>query len=254
MLDCDWSSDVCSSDLLTDCNLTAANLSYANLHAAIITGANMDRVEKIGIDLSDIITSRNMGKRLESLGKTLPELLETHTTWIKTGGRSGKQLDLSGYDLSEIIDLRLSPLTAIRANGTNFIGQNLTDAAMQSANFDKADLRDCNLQNADLRASSFKYARFARANLSGAKLNALTFELADGTKRLSRTDLSGAMLRYAVIHKADLRDCIFMGADLRGSSLIDCDLRGADFTGAILDGTTIKDSRLDKTIIDLSEL
>jgi uncharacterized protein YjbI with pentapeptide repeats len=202
------------------------------------------------------ITERDMGSKLENLGKSLPELLEQHTLWVATAGQRGRQLDLSGYDLRDVVDLRKFPLTAIHANGANFLNQDLRSAELQSAVFDHADFRDCNMQDADLRGSSFKYAQMARANLSYAKLCPLLFER-DGKQsqaRLQRTDMSGANFRYASILHADLRDCILMGVDLSFAIIRDCDLRRADFTGAILHGLVLENVKMDDAIIDLTNL
>src|SRR5690606_8831094 len=123
--------------------------------------------------------------------KTLPELLEEHTIWVSTVGRRGRQLDLGGYDMRDVLDLRRFPLTAIKAIGANFLNQDLRTAEIQSATLDKSDFRDCRMIEADLRGSSFKYANFTRADLTGAQLCPLQFDNADGSRRLQRVDLSG---------------------------------------------------------------
>jgi uncharacterized protein YjbI with pentapeptide repeats len=144
---------------LTDADLTGSNLSHANMRSSIITGTLMARTERTGLDLSGSVTERDMGSKLENLGKTLPELLEEHTLWVATAGRSGRQLDLSGYDLRDVLDLKKFPLTAIHCVGGNFLNQDLRGAEMQSGVFDRSDFRDCKMVEADLRGSSFKYAK-----------------------------------------------------------------------------------------------
>ena len=86
-----------------------------------------------------------MGEKLANKGQSLPELLEEHTQWVSSAGQSGKQLDLGGYDLREVIDLKRYPLTAIKCVGGNFLGQDLRKAQLQRAVFDQADFRDCDL-------------------------------------------------------------------------------------------------------------
>ncbi len=240
---------------LVDCDMTRSTLTDATMRGAIIAGMTIKYAEKQGLDMQGAITERDMGHKLANLGKTLPELLDEHTLWVSTAGKKGRQLDLSGYDLRDVIDLRSYPLTAIRAIEGNFINQNLEYAQLQSGTFDHADFRDCNFHEADLRGSSFKYAQFARCNLRGAILCPLQFEGQNGQEnRLQRVDLSGANLRYADLSECDLRDCILMGADLTGAVIRGSDLRRADFTGAILEQTLLDKVRTEDAIIDLSGL
>lgn len=239
---------------LADSDLSHVDLSYARMKDTIIAGAFLNTAEKMGLEMDDVVTERDMGDKLENLGKTLSELLDEHTIWVSTAGRKGRQLDLSGYDLRTVINLKSYPLTAIRAVGANFLSQNLRGASLQSAVFDKADFRDCILDHADMRGSTFKYAEMARVSLRGAMLCPLQFERADGSKRLQRVDLSGANMRYADFTGADLRDCIMMGIDLSNANLRDADLRRTDLTGALLKGANFAGARLEDSIVDLSAL
>lgn len=239
---------------LTDSDMSAADISFARMRSAIISGIILTGSEKEGVDTTGAILDRHMGERLESLGKSLPELLEEHMAFIESKGKDGSQLDLSGYDLRDVIDLNRYPLTAIKAMNANFLSQNLEEAEMQGAHFDKSDFRDCGLRGADLRGSTFTYAKFSRADLSYAQLCPLEFKNADGTKRLQRVDLSGADLRYCNLSYIDLRDCILMGADLSHAILRGADLRRADFTGALMNGTVLEDVQLDDAVIDITSL
>ncbi len=239
---------------LTDADFTDANMAHTDLSSSVMAGTIMDGAEKQNMNITGCITEKDMGDKLENLGKTLPELLEEHTLWVSTAGARGRQLDLSGYDLRDILDLRKFPLTAIKAIEANFLNQNLQSAELQGGTFDRSDFRDCKMLDADLRGSSFKYAQFTRADLSDAQLCPLQFDNPDGSKRLQRVDLSGANLRYAVLRDVDLRDCILMGVDLTSAILSGCDLRRADLTGAILTGAIFDNVRLGDTIIDLESL
>lgn len=234
---------------LTNTDFSGSNLTEANLRSSIVTGVTLENVETQGMITKGIVTEDDMGAQIENLGKTLPELLEEHSHWVESAGSDGRQLDLSGYDMRPIDRLRLFPLTAIKAIGANFLSQDLTGAELQSAVFDRSDFRDCKMMHADLRGSTFKYAQMARTNLTNAKLCPLSFDN-DGNKRLQRTDLSGAGLRYSILRNADLRDCVLMGADLTNAVLAGCDLRRADLTGAILQGATFTNCNLEGTLID----
>ena len=129
----------------------------------------MRDTEKFGLDLEGAIHESDMGERIESLEKSVEELMQEHKSWIKTAGKDGSQLDLSGFDLRSVENLKDVPLTAIKAVAAIFVGQNLRKASMQSAIFDEADFRDCNLEGADLRGSSFKHVQMTRAQLQGVK-------------------------------------------------------------------------------------
>jgi uncharacterized protein YjbI with pentapeptide repeats len=232
--------------------MTGADISHANMRSAVMAGVVMDDTEKQGVDFRQIITEKDMGDKLENLGKSLPELLEEHTIWVATAGGRGRQLDLSDYDLRDVMDLRKFPLTAICAMNANFMSQDLTQAELQSGVFDRADFRDCKFSGADLRGSTFKYANLSRADLSGAKMCPLEFKRENGTTRVQRVNLSGANMKYVSLRDADLRDCVMMGVDLSHAVLTNCDLRRADLTGAILNGTILENVKLDGTVIDLS--
>ncbi len=236
---------------LTDGDLSGANLSKTSFKSSIIAGTLMAESGYRDMDLSGARYERDMGDKLESLGKSLPELLKDHTKWVASKGETGIQLDLSDYDMRDVLDLKKIPLTAIRCIGGNFLHQDLRRAELQSAQFDKSDFSDCNMWEADLRGSSFKYARFCRANLKGAMLCPLEFQNPDGTTRLQRADMSGANLRYVNFTDADLRHVIFMGVDLTSAVIRNCDMRGADLTGAILQGAILENVNLEGAIIDL---
>lgn len=237
---------------LTDADLSGSNMAHCNMRHSIIAGTALGNTERFGIDTTGATKEQDMGSRLESIGRTLPELLEEHTLWVKTAGREGIQLDLSGYDLRYVLKLNTFPLTAIKAEDANFLGQKLNQVALQSAHLDYADFRDCLMEEADLRGSSLKYAQMSRANLQHARLCPLEFKNPDGSKRLQRANISGANLRYANLAEADLRDCILMGADLTCAVLTHCNLSRADLSGAILTGAVIDGATLDGAIIDLS--
>jgi len=239
---------------LADADMTGADLSNTNMRDSVMTGAILADVEDQGMISYGAITEADMGNKLENLGKSLAELLEEHTLWVSTAGSAGRKLDLSDYDLRDVLNLRKFPLTAIDASGAIFIGQDLREAEMQSGVFDRSDFRDCNLGGADLRGSSFKYSVFTRANMKGVKLCPLEFKKDGQESRLKRVDMSGSIMKYANFEAADLRDCILMGVDLSHANLKGADLRRADLTGAILDEANLDGAKLDDTAIDLANL
>ncbi len=235
---------------LSDADFTGSDLSNANLKSSIMTGTVLAMAETGGANLSEALTDKAMGATLDTLKKSLGELLEDHTAWIVSAGKKGKRLDLSGYDLRGEPNLKSYAFTAIKAVGANFLSQNLSGAEIQSAILDRADFRDCRMQNCDLRGSSLKHALFSRADLSDANLSALHFTNEQGQTWLQRVNLSGANMRYVVLRGANLQDAIMMGADLSYAILIDCDLRRADLTGAILTGADFTDCLTTGAIIE----
>ena len=88
------------------------------------------QTETGGSNLREAMSEKAMGRPIEELKKSLPDLLKDHTAWVATAGRSGKRLDLSGVDMREIPELNKYPLTAIKAVGTNFLNQNLSGVEM----------------------------------------------------------------------------------------------------------------------------
>ncbi len=263
----------------TDADLSSANISRANFNGATLKGANLNRtdftcsnltnvdmryailsgtilkdIDSFGMDKSNSITNEDIGNKLEDRKRTLEELLELHTLWVKSAGKEGERLDLSNYDLRNVEGLRHHPLTALLAKDAFFINQDLSNSSMQSSILDGSDFRDCYMENIDLRGSSLKYAKLTRANLCGARLSPLQFKNKDGSSRLSRVNLSGADLRFANMQQIDLRDAVLMGADLTYANLGDADLRRADLTGALIKGTDLTGAILDGAIINFDNI
>ncbi len=236
---------------LADTDFSGSDMSYIDLTDSVMSGAVLEQISDRDLDLSGIVMDVEMGKRLESVGKSFEELLAVHKRWITSSGKRGEQLDLSGFDLRDILNLGHYPLTAIKARHANFMKQNLSGVDMQSVYCDASDFRDCRLDDADLRGSSFRDANFARADLSGALLCPLEFGGKEGAKKvLKRTDISGADLSYTVLKGTDLRHCIMMGVNLTHADLSGSDLRGADLSGAVLEGTVMDDVLLENTVLD----
>ncbi len=223
---------------LSDSNLKGAILNYASMDNTLIAGAVMHGTQKMGLNLTKAFQEQQMGKRLDELEKPLQRLIEDHVSWVKTAGKSGNQLNISGYDMRDARDLHTHNLTAVHAVQSTFIKQDLRGACLQSALLDKSDFRDCDLRNADMRAAKLRGTVFTRAKLAGADLSALEIKKRDGTNRIIKTDLTGADLRYTDLTVIDLRHAILVNADLRHARLNNADLSHADLTGANIDGAS----------------
>ncbi len=238
---------------LTDADMSRTSLTNVNMRSCILAGTNLNGAEIYGLDTQGSVQDHDMGKRLEDENMNLGELLTDHMQWIKTAGAQGQQLNLSGYDLHNVIDLKRYPLTAVICIGSSFIGQDFSQSELQSCTFNESDFRDCKFIDTDMRGSAFKGCNFTRSNLSGAQLNPLILER-NGQNHKLRSDLSGSSFRFARIYEADLRNTIMMGADLRDSDFRGSDLSGADLTGARLKGANLNGVNLENTVIDMSEL
>ncbi len=186
---------------LTRVDFTGSDLTRANLSNAVMAGAILRNAELQDSILDNVIKDEAMGKRLSDGPKTLSELLDIHKKWIATAGKTGHQMDLSGFDLRDITDLSDYPMTAMRAVKATFLGLNLEHAKIQSATLDYSDFRDCNLTRTDFRGSSLKGVHLARADLTAANFSALKFDAPEGHGvRLQRVNLSGSSLKFCVMN------------------------------------------------------
>lgn len=138
----------------------------------------------------------------------------------------------------------------LRLEGSNFSGQDLRDAFLESVYWEEADLSGADLTGADLRSSNFSSANLQAANLTnsslrGANLSNANLFSANLTRanlvssnltnaQLSGTNLSNANLIGVNLRFANLTDANLTGADLRGVDLTGVNLTGADLTGARL--------------------
>lgn len=234
-------------------DFTGADLSHSDMRGSIRPGLITFEADLFGVNTRGSMAEGETGAKLDTSPDALEALLREHTAWVSSAGKKGQRLDLSGYDLRDVVNLHLYPLTAIKAEGANFVGQELRRANMQSGLFDQSDFRDCVLENADLRGGGFKNCKMTRSNLRGANLSALYFKRG-GETRMKRADFSGSVLRFADLRSANLQDSVMMGVDLTSADLSGADLRGADFTGAAIKNAKFDGCLMDKAKIDFSGL
>ncbi len=239
---------------LCNADFSGSNLTNASMKNAILSDIIMKDTENYNIDTEGAITNIQKGLKIEDLEQSLKEMLEEHAIWIKSVGKKGKQLDLSGYDMRGVEDLRLYPLTAIKAIKASFISLDLSYASIQSSVLNKSDFRDAYMDNSDLRGSHLKNAIMTRVSMRSARLSPLQFTNGNGGIRVNRVDLSGSDLRFSDLQDIDLRDAIMMGVDLSGANLNGADLRRADLTGATLKDVKLNNANLAGAIIDFSKI
>src|SRR3546814_13112502 len=105
----DWSSDVCSSDLLRGANLGDANLRNVDLSKAIVDNTNL------------------MGAIHRDTEASLPEeierVLRLHSVWIASNGRQGMRAEFVGRALRGL------HFSSCAVRGVTFEASDLTGTA-----------------------------------------------------------------------------------------------------------------------------
>lgn len=163
-------------------------------------------------------------------------------------------LDLAGWRF-ERCSLRRSDMAkanlertqwlSCRAPFASFFSVDLTEAAIQSCDFNNANFRHGRLAGARLTGSKLTGADLTDARIidihceevlmAGAKLAGLSFR----KQKLRRLDFSQADLR-----KSDFRDVIFEECSLRDALLSGARFENADLRGADLGGLRLVDAAL----------
>lgn len=132
----------------------------------------------------------------------------------------------------------------------DFAGQNLSDALVIGAQFDRSDFSHSTLISAGLQECRFANTNFNDANLSGVRLSGVAFIDSDLSNtqmvniqgdriRFTDSDLTGSDLSGARLVMVS-----FQGTDLSNAVLARAQLHHAEFTDATLDRAVFRDSRL----------
>lgn len=121
----------------------------------------------------------------------LEVLLEMHREWVQSGGRKGRQADISRLNL-EGADL----------TDTNLRNARLNDTVLKGADLLLSDLEGASLMQANLEGANLLGARLREANLQGANLKGATGLLA---AELSGTNLTFAKLPAELSTAEDLK-------------------------------------------------
>lgn len=235
---------------LSHAELDGADLRNADFSYALMNGATLENTEKFGSVFTLTLTTNTNGTDINEFELTLDELILQHMTWVGSGGRQGKRLDLMEVDMRKGPSLSAKRLTAMRAVKTTFAEMDLRGIEMQSSILENSDFRKCTMQNADMRGANMRATLFSRANLSNSNFNPLQFKKPDGIEYRIPCNFENAMMRYTVFSGGRLVQARFNGADVGGADFTNCDLRGADFTGARTKGTNFDGAILDDAIFD----
>jgi uncharacterized protein YjbI with pentapeptide repeats len=127
--------------------------------------------------------------------ETLGRVIESHRTWLDTGGTEGKVADLSSHDLRRLdfenADLRMAIFRNADLSGADLMGADLTHAQLSESN-----LRGAVLRKTDLTGANLQNAQLYDADLYGSKLHEVDLTTVHGLVQcqLSGTDLSNAQL------------------------------------------------------------
>jgi uncharacterized protein YjbI with pentapeptide repeats len=121
----------------------------------------------------------------------------------------------------------------------------LTDLALDQANFESTNLRRADLAGVDLEGSNLKQANLSSSNLCEAYLVGANLEEAN----LQKADLEGANLQNANLQCADLsfanlEGASLEGANLKGARLLHAQLELANLGAAFLDGAELTQANL----------
>ena len=144
--------------------------------------------------------SLNTPQRSEMTQERLARILESHRTWLDTGGKEGILADLSSHDLRRL---------------------DFENADLRMAIFRNADLTAADLHGLDLMGADLSHAQLSESNLRGAVLR--------------KTDLTGANLQNAQVYDADLYGSKLHEVDLtKVQGLVQCQLSGTDLSNAQL--------------------
>lgn len=238
---------------LSNVDLSHADLREADFSYAILTGANLDKVEKGGTNFTLTLTGDKQGEDIMEFEMTLDEIILKHMSWVASGGRNGKQIVFNKIDMRNGPSLAAKRLTAAKATETTFAEMDLRGLEMQGAHLEKSDFRKCQMQNTDLRGSNFRETLFNWADLSKANLNPLSFKKQDGIEYHVPCNFEKASMRHVVFAGARLMEAKFKGADLSFADFTNCDLRKADFTSADTTGAKFDDAAIDGARFDKKE-
>lgn len=181
---------------------------------------------------------------MKANGNNLKKILNNHSNWILSLGKTGILADFNGSNLDEanlemanlpFAKFHLASLKNANLSGVNFRQAELLHVKLSNAKLDGADLEGANIAEGDFSFSKCTGANFCDANLEGA-------------------NFEGANLVNANFTRAILRGAKFEGADLSFSEIVDANLEGANFKGAKLEATNFGGTNLDKANFEETSL
>lgn len=254
----DFSDAVLIDTVMNDADLRGAKLNGASLNNVDLRGTDlrgaemqgtlflnpiMDMTETGGVDMSSTITEKNIGKNLDDFTpERIENMVADHGKWLKSAGKDGAYLDISGYDMRALGDISGARLTAIKAMKSSFFQMKMQKVEMQSAILMESNFSHADARLGDFRGSQLQKANFKRAVLGGANFSYIQIKRKDGTEQKNPTNLEGANFRYCDLTKTDFTGAILKNVDFYFANLTSCKFTDADLTGANLDLAKIADT------------
>ena len=193
------------AQLGVELHLPGEDLSGADLRRSDLSRATLSGVLLVGADLTSVKLSAANLKEANLRGATLVDgiLSDADLTSVDLRGANLDRATLTGANLS-FANLGRD-LTGVVGLGSGvkavLYGANLTDAYVDDAILNGADLRFANLTGADLTRAKLRGANLLEANLTGTYLG-----------------------------DADLTDAYLTNADFTNANLTDADLSSANLT------------------------
>jgi uncharacterized protein YjbI with pentapeptide repeats len=180
----------------------------------------------------------------------LKQGVEVWNAWRSEHPHTKVDVDLSGVELRDTIDLSGAML-----NRADLRGANLNGATLKGINLYRANVSDGYFSGADLFEANLYDAILSRADFSGAQLMAANLRYGF----LLNTNLSGANLYQASLTSANLSDANLSRANVCFANLFDAkliraNLSEADLTGAICSGADLTDAVLRNTNLEQATL
>lgn len=171
--------------LLDRTKLRGADLAGARFRGAEIIDIALDGLALASADFSGASLRGTTRAKLEATGASrmaeqpsvdeLEKRLRAHEIWVRSGGRSGRRLELIGCDLVGR-DFSRALLPAARLDRSIFV-----DVPFRGAMLAAAQLRGANLRGADFTAADLRGADLRGANLRDARLQEALTGLLPGT-------------------------------------------------------------------------
>ena len=143
--------------------LVQVNLINANLHAANFTDAKIYYSDLTGANLSDIVFEST------SVQKFMLEDPPMDRAQRVKAIRSGFYALIRGTTLTGA-DLTNAIMETVNFNDLKMVGANLTNAHLRYSLLDTVDLSGANLTNADLIGSNLEHVNLSNAELTNADL------------------------------------------------------------------------------------
>jgi uncharacterized protein YjbI with pentapeptide repeats len=164
----------------------------------------------------------------------------------------GRHLESAIFDRA---DLRKADLESAQLQGASFYGAQLQGASLdnahlQGASLDNAPRQGASLDNARLQGASLVRAQLQGASLDNARLQGAALDFA----QLQGASLENAWLQGARLHYANLQGASLDNARLQGAVLVSAQLQGALFMASTFVGADMRSAALWRTNFERASL